>query len=125
LFYLYVTCWKRIHLVTLQEMSAAVLKAIAEPRRQQILRLVWSQERAAGEIATHFEISRPAVSKHLRVLREAGLVEERRQGTRRLYRARPERLADARRVLESFWDDTLGSIKRSAEAEADARRRER
>jgi len=104
-------------------MSATVLKAIAEPRRQQILRLVWSQERAAGEIATHFEISRPAVSKHLRVLREAGLVEERRQGTRRLYRARPERLADARRVLESFWDDTLGSIKRSAEA--DARRRER
>jgi len=104
-------------------MSATVLKAIAEPRRQQILRLVWSQERAAGEIATHFEISRPAVSKHLRVLREAGLVEERRQGTRRLYRARPERLADARRVLESFWDDTLDSIKRSAEA--DARRRER
>jgi len=123
LFYLSVTCWKRIHLVTLQEMSATVLKAIAEPRRQQILRLVWSQERAAGEIATHFEISRPAVSKHLRVLREAGLVEERRQGTRRLYRARPERLADARRVLESFWDDTLDSIKRSAEA--DARRRER
>ena len=89
-------------------MSEAVLKAIAEPRRQQILRLVWSQERPAGEIATQFEISRPAISKHLRVLREAGLVEERREGTQRLYRARPERLADARRVLESFWDDGLG-----------------
>src|SRR5437660_723125 len=53
------------------------LKAIAEPRRQEILRLVWSQERPAGDIARHFEISRPAVSKHLRVLREAGLVDGR------------------------------------------------
>jgi DNA-binding transcriptional ArsR family regulator len=103
-------------------MTEKVLKAIAEPRRQQILRLVWSQERAAGEIAARFEISRPAISKHLRVLREAGLVEERRDGARRLYRARPERLADARRVLESFWDEGLAAIKRSAED--DARRRE-
>lgn len=99
-----------------------VLKAIAEPRRQQILRLVWLQERAAGEIAAQFEISRPAVSKHLRVLRQAGLVEERRAGTQRLYRARPERLADARRVLESFWDEGLAAIKRSAQD--DARRRQ-
>jgi DNA-binding transcriptional ArsR family regulator len=99
-------------------MSEAVLKAIAEPRRQQILRLVWAQERPAGEIAAQFDISRPAISKHLRVLREAGLVEERREGTQRLYRARPERLADARRVLESFWDDGLAAIKRSAEHEA-------
>jgi DNA-binding transcriptional ArsR family regulator len=103
-------------------MSESALKAIAEPRRQQILRLVWSQERAAGEIATHFEISRPAISKHLRVLREAGLIDERRDGTQRLYRARPERLADARRVLESFWDERLDAIKHSAED--DARRRE-
>ena len=80
----------------------------------------WSA-RGAGEIAAHFQIS-PAVSKHLRVLREAELVEERRQGTQRLYRARPERLAEARRVLESFWDDGLTTIKRSAES--DARRRE-
>jgi DNA-binding transcriptional ArsR family regulator len=102
-------------------MSEAVLKAIAEPRRQQILRLVWAQERPAGEIAAQFDISRPAISKHLRVLREAGLVEERREGTQRLYRARPERLADARRVLESFWDDGLAAIKRSAEQEARGR----
>ncbi len=102
-------------------MSEAVLKAIAEPRRQQILRLVWAQERPAGEIAAQFDISRPAISKHLRVLREAGLVEERREGTQRLYRARPERLADARRVLESFWDDGLAAIKRSAEHEARGR----
>ncbi len=102
-------------------MTETVLKAIAEPRRQEILRLVWSQESAAGEIAKHFEISRPAVSKHLRVLREAGLVEERRDGTRRLYRARPERLADARRMLESFWDEGLSAIKRSAEDDARSR----
>jgi DNA-binding transcriptional ArsR family regulator len=102
-------------------MSETVLKAIAEPRRQQILRLVWAQERPAGEIAAQFDISRPAISKHLRVLREAGLVEERREGTQRLYRARPERLADARRVLESFWDDGLAAIKRSAEQEARGR----
>lgn len=102
-------------------MHETVLRAIAEPRRQEILRLVWGRERAAGAIAAHFEISRPAVSKHLRVLREAGLVVERRAGTQRLYRARPERLADARRLLESYWDEGLAAIKQAAEQ--DARRR--
>jgi DNA-binding transcriptional ArsR family regulator len=96
-------------------MQEAVLKAIAEPRRQEILRLIWQRERPAGDVASHFEISRPAISKHLRILKEAGLVEERREGTQRLYRARPEGLADARRFLESFWDEGLAAIKRSAE----------
>jgi DNA-binding transcriptional ArsR family regulator len=95
-----------------------VLKAIAEPRRQEILRLLWQRERAAGDVAAHFDISRPAISKHLRILKEAGLLEERRAGTQRLYRARPERLADARRFLESFWDEGLAAIKRSAEGDA-------
>ena len=95
-----------------------VLKEIAEPRRQEILRLLWQRERAAGEVAAHFDISRPAISKHLRILKEAGLLEERRAGTQRLYRARPERLADARRFLESFWDEGLAAIKRSAEGDA-------
>ena len=103
-------------------MQEAVLKAIAEPRRQEILRLIWQQERPAGDVAAHFEISRPAISKHLRILREAGLVEERRQGTQRLYRARPERLADATRFLESFWDEGLAAIKRSAEDRARRRK---
>ncbi len=94
----------------------AALKAIAEPRRQEILRLVWSQERPAGEIAAHFEVSRPAISKHLRVLRESGLVQERRQGTRRLYRAKPEPILEMRRFLESFWDEGLMAIKHAAEA---------
>jgi DNA-binding transcriptional ArsR family regulator len=98
-----------------------LLKAIAEPRRQEILRLIWSDELTAGEVAAHFDVSRPNISKHLRILREAGLTEERRSGTRRLYRARPERLQDAKAFLESFWDENLTAIKRSAEA--DARRR--
>ena len=96
----------------------AVLRAIAEPRRQEILRLIWAEELTAGEVAAHFDVSRPNISKHLRVLREAGLAEERRAGTRRLYRARPERLAEARAFLESFWDQNLAVIKASAEAEA-------
>ena len=91
------------------------LKAIAEPRRQEILRLVWSQERAAGDIASHFDVSRPAISKHLRVLREAGLVEERRNGTQRLFAARTEAVLELRRFLESFWDEGLLAIKQAAE----------
>jgi len=78
----------------------ALLKAIAEPRRQQILRLVWDREWTAGEVAARFDVSRPDISKHLRILREAGLIAERRVGTRRLYRARPERLAEVRQFLE-------------------------
>lgn len=100
----------------------AVLKAIAEPRRQQILRLVWDREWSAGQVAARFDVSRPDISKHLRILREAGLISERRDGTRRLYRARPERLADVRRFLDSFWDDSLAAIKHSAEADARQRK---
>lgn len=99
-------------------MQETVLKAIADPRRQEILRLIWRKERPAGNVAAHFEISRPAISKHIRILKEAGLVDERREGTKRLYRARPERLADARQFLESFWEDGLAAIKRSAEDDA-------
>jgi DNA-binding transcriptional ArsR family regulator len=73
------------------------LRALAEPRRREILRLVAAQELAAGEIAAAFDITRPAVSQHLTVLKHAGLLDERRDGTRRLYRARPEGLANLRR----------------------------
>jgi DNA-binding transcriptional ArsR family regulator len=95
------------------------LKAIAQPRRQEILRLVWSQERTAGDIARHFDVSRPAISKHLRVLREAGLVDERRRGTQRLYSARAESLLELRRFLDSFWDEGLRAIKQAAESGKD------
>jgi DNA-binding transcriptional ArsR family regulator len=93
------------------------LKALAEPRRRRILMLVRDGELSAGEIASHFEISRPAVSQHLTVLREAGLVDERRNGTRRLYRARPEGLAELKEFLDGFWEERLEMLKRDAERE--------
>ena len=95
----------------------AALKAIAGPRRRQILTLVRDGELAAGEIAAHFDVTRPAVSQHLNVLKEAGLVSERRNGTKRLYRARPEGLAELREFLEEFWDERLVALKREAERE--------
>jgi DNA-binding transcriptional ArsR family regulator len=93
----------------------AALKAIAEPRRRRILTLVRDGELSAGEIAAHFDVTRPAVSQHLNVLKEAGLVSERRNGTRRLYRARPEGLVELRTFLEGFWDERLEALKREAE----------
>ena len=94
------------------------LKALAAPRRRAILRLVRDDELSAGEIASHFvDVTRPAVSQHLTLLKEAGLVDERRNGTRRLYRARPEGLADLREFLEEFWDARLEALKREAEQE--------
>ena len=95
----------------------AAVKAIAAPRRRQILSLVRDRELSAGEIAVHFDVTRPAVSQHLNVLKEAGLVSERRNGTRRLYRARPEGLAELRAFLEEFWDERLEALKSEAERE--------
>ena len=95
----------------------AALKAIAAPRRRQILTLVRDGELTAGEIASHFDVTRPAISQHLNVLKEAGLVSERRNGTRRLYRARPEGLAELKDFLEGFWEVRLQALKREAEKE--------
>jgi DNA-binding transcriptional ArsR family regulator len=94
-----------------------VVNAISEPRRREILRLVQDRELAAGEIAARFEVTRPAISQHLTVLKKAGLVTERREGTRRLYRARPEGLAELRSFLDGFWEDRLERLKAAAEQE--------
>lgn len=101
----------------------AALKAIAEPRRRAILRLVRDDERTAGEIAQSFEVTRPAISQHLRVLKEAGLVTERRNGTRRYYRANPKGLRELRRFLEEFWQSSLERLKAAAEWEEKRKRR--
>ena len=101
------------------------IRAIAEPNRRRILRLVVDGELSAGEIASSFEITRPAVSQHLTVLREAGLVSERREGTRRLYSLRPEGFADLKSFLETFWDEGLERLKEAAETEEGRRRRGR
>src|SRR5438132_13856055 len=83
-----------------------------------ILRLVRDREYPSGEIAARFpDVTGPAISQHLRVLREAGLVHERRAGTRRLYRARPEGLAELRVWLRDFRDDGRGQLKHVADAE--------
>jgi DNA-binding transcriptional ArsR family regulator len=95
----------------------AALKAIAAPHRRQILTLVREGELSAGEIAAHFDVTRPAVSQHLNVLKEAGLLSERRNGTRRLYRARPQGLAELRTFLEEFWGERLEALKIEAEQE--------
>lgn len=96
------------------------LRALAEPRRRAILRLVARDELAAGEIAKAFDVSRTAVSQHLTVLRNAGLLSERRAGTRRFYRARPEGLAGLREFLENMWASSLDAARRLTEADAGA-----
>jgi DNA-binding transcriptional ArsR family regulator len=101
------------------------IRAIAEPNRRRILQLVTAKELSAGEIAAEFEITRPAVSQHLGVLREAGLVSERRDGTRRLYCLRPEGFDDLKSFLEAFWDVGLERLKVAAELEEGRRRRGR
>ena len=90
-----------------EQVTDEALKAIAEPRRRAILRLVAHAELPAGEIAAAFDVSRTAVSQHLTVLKNAGLLTERRDGTRRLYRARPEGLEELRQFLDDVWASSL------------------
>ena len=99
-------------------MVVRVLQAIAEPHRREILILLQNTELSASEIAAHFtDVTRPAISQHLMLLAQVGLVTMRRQGTKRLYRTRPEGLEDLRRFLESFWDEQLRVLKHAAETE--------
>ena len=91
------------------------LRALADPGRRRILTIVQSDERTAGDIAAALPITWPAVSQHLRVLKGAGLIAERRAGTRRYYRARPEGLAGVREFLDGFWDEKLQTLKREVE----------
>lgn len=81
------------------------------------MRLVRDRELTAGEIASHFDVSRPAISQHLTILKDAGLVVERHLGTRRLYRARLAGLAELRAYLNEFWSDGLERLKEVVERE--------
>jgi DNA-binding transcriptional ArsR family regulator len=91
------------------------LKAIANPRRRAMLELVWDRERTAGELAERTGLSAPAASQHLRVLRDAELVSVRVDANRRLYRARPERVAEVRAALEAFWGERLARLRDDVE----------
>lgn len=93
------------------------LEAITSPRRREILRLVWDRELTAGEIAARFDVSWAAVSQNLRVLREANLVAERRQGTRRYYRADRTALGPLEAVLRDMWREDLGRLRELVEAD--------
>ena len=100
-----------------EEATDEALRALAEPRRRAILRLVARDELAAGEIAAAFDVNRTTISQHLTVLKNAGLLSERRDGTRRLYRARPEALQGLRSFLDEMWASSLDVARRIVEAE--------
>ena len=102
--------------------AEAALRALAEPNRVEILRLTRDAPRSVGEIAGHFDISLQAVSQHLQVLKEAGLVTEQREGTRRLYGVDAEGLEAVRDFVEELWPSRLNRLKRLAETKARARR---
>jgi DNA-binding transcriptional ArsR family regulator len=91
--------------------------AISDPIRRALLELIRDRELPAGALAAEFDVSRPAVSRHLRVLREAGLVRERRDGKHRLYRADPEPLAELREWLDAYWEGRLSALRALAEKE--------
>ena len=103
----------------------AALALIAEPRRREILRLVWRRERSAGEVAAAMPVTFGEVSQHLRLLREAGLVAVRKDGKRRLYIARPAALGPLAAVLETMWAEGLDRLKNLAEQEERQHERKR
>jgi DNA-binding transcriptional ArsR family regulator len=94
----------------------AAIDAISSPRRREILRLVWDAELSAGDIAARFDVSWPAVSQNLKVLRTAGLVRERREGTKRFYRADPGALGPLQAVLREMWETDLDELERAIES---------
>jgi len=100
-----------------------VLDALGDPTRRVILRRLKGGARSVGEIADGMDVSRPAVSQHLKVLKSARLVSDRAEGTRRLYAIDTRGLEAVRRWLDGFWTDTLEAFKRAAEREADEEKR--
>lgn len=96
---------------------ARAIQALGDPTRRTVFELLREGPRSVGELAGGLPVSRPAVSQHLRVLKEAGLVRERRQGTRNFYSVNGEGLAELRAYFEGFWDEALASFKAAAESE--------
>src|SRR5258708_35979278 len=96
--------------------SDAAFQALAEPRRREIMRLVRDRPRSVNEIAEQFDVTQQAISQHLKVLRDAGLVAVRPDGQRRLYAVRPEGLDAVRDFLAEFWPDHLQRLKQAVES---------
>ncbi len=102
-----------------------LLKSLGEPRRCEIVRLVWSDELPAAEIANHFpDVTRSAISQHLSVLRRAGVLNERRDGTRRLYSVNQSEVAELRAFIDSFWTAGLEKLRILAESDEKLKERE-
>jgi DNA-binding transcriptional ArsR family regulator len=95
----------------------SVFRAIADDRRREILQLLGDRELSVGEVASRFDVTQPAISQHLKVLRKAGLVRERREGTRHIYSAHREGLSDLHDFLAGFFDERLERLRAEAEAE--------
>jgi DNA-binding transcriptional ArsR family regulator len=110
-------------------MAMEVFDAVAQPKRREILRLLAGREMSAGEIASHFSVTQPAISQHLKVLKEVGLLSERREGTRRVLSVRAEGLEDLHKFLAEVLPTRMERLKRAAEqeerSERDARRAKR
>jgi DNA-binding transcriptional ArsR family regulator len=104
---------------------ADLLRLIAEPSRREILSLLWNGERSAGDVAGRLPVTFGAVSQHLRVLREAGVVSVRREGRQRFYRVRRETLGPLAATLEAMWGDSLRRLKATAEREEKRHARKR
>ena len=105
-------------------MVTDMFQVLAEPRRRELLALLADEERTAGDVAARFDVTRQAISQHLRILLAAGLIRERREGARRWYQARPEGLEEVRAYVEVMWPDALSRLKTAAEREhASGRRR--
>jgi DNA-binding transcriptional ArsR family regulator len=94
------------------------LDALGDPTRRLIFTRLRRGARSVGEIAEGVDVSRPAVSQHLKVLKEAQLVVDRAEGTRRLYAVNAMGVEKLRRWLDGFWDEALGAFKEAAEREA-------
>jgi DNA-binding transcriptional ArsR family regulator len=94
-----------------------VFDAIAQPTRREILELLAGGELSAGSVASRFAVTQPAISQHLKVLKDAGLVRERRDGARRLYSVRREGLSEVQTFLATFFSERLERLKAAAEAE--------
>ncbi|HYM71176.1 MAG TPA: metalloregulator ArsR/SmtB family transcription factor [bacterium] len=92
-----------------------ILDALGDPTRRAVFERLRRGPRAVGQLARVFPVSRPAISQHLRVLKDAGLVRDERVGTRRFYRVDPVGLAELRAYAESFWTEALGRFKEMAE----------
>ncbi|MGC4111620.1 MAG: metalloregulator ArsR/SmtB family transcription factor [Nocardioides sp.] len=100
-----------------QAALARALSALADPTRREIFELVAASPKAVGELARDLPVSRPAVSQHLKVLTEAGLVSARAEGTRRIYELDPQGLAGLREYLDGFWNRSLAAFSRAAQTQ--------